>query len=251
MAYFTTWWLTATLLMAEEVPQPFSQEKWEGSMACLTSARRAERDAATQQLALIAKQFPLIAKKHLLASYEQHAEPEVRERCRMLLKTMAAEDYHRLGEGYLGVSMGQEWQGLLPGDLEKCFGMVITAISDSSPAAHAKLQVGDIIVGLGDQRWREPQKILDPQLGLSASIRAMGAGKSVGFGILRGKELMNCEVTLTRRPKQIDQWRPQIQPNGQLKLDQVELKKLIDEEKDSVEFFQEWLQHAKKEVAEP
>lgn len=238
----------SALLAAELGCDEFSEKSCQDALSRLKSAKRRERHEATQYLTRWAHHDPISAKKMFLLTLDQHTEPEVRERCRWLLKSMAAEDYATFGEGYLGISMGEEWQGQVTGDDNKRYGMVVTAISEGSPAAQAQLQVGDIIVALGEHVWRESQVILDAKQGLSAQIRAIGAGKKAQFGIWRKSELLVCEVLLTRRPKFLDQWRPQIQPNGMMKLDQGELQKLIDEEKNGAAYFEEWLQKAKKEV---
>jgi hypothetical protein len=238
----------SALSAIEQESDNFSVPSREAALSRLNAVSRRARHEATQYLTRWADQDALSAKKVFLRNLDQHPEPEVRERCRWLLKCMAVKDYATFGEGYLGVSMGEEWQGMIPGDDKKRFGMVVTAISEGSPAAQAKLQVGDVIVALGEHAWRESQVILDEKKGLSAQIRAIGAGKKAQFGIWRKSELLICEVLLTRRPKSLDQWRPQIQPNGMMKLDQGELQKLIDEEKNSAAYFEEWLQKAKKDA---
>jgi hypothetical protein len=215
----------------------------------MASPLRVEREAATKSLAQWAMQQPSQAKRTLIPLFQQHPEPEVRERCRFLLKAMAAQDYHRMGEGYLGISMGQEWEGVVTGDSAKRFGLVITGISEGSPAALAKLQVGDVIVSLADQTWRKSQEIIDPEHGLSAKIRAAGAGKEVVLGVWRHQQFLSCKAMLTRRPRMLDQWQPQMQPNGAMKWDQAEWQKQIDEEKKSAEYFQEWLEMTKKEIS--
>lgn len=247
ICYFTMIAISA-LSAAEQGKDDDSVQSREAALLRLNSASRRERHEATEYLTRWAHHDPLSAKKMFLLNLNQHPEPEVRERCRWLLKCMAVKDYATFGEGYLGVSMGEEWQGMVAGDDKKRFGMVVTAISEGSPAAQAKLQVGDIIVALGEHIWRESQVILDEKQGLSAQIRAIGAGKKAQFSIWRKSELLICEVLLTRRPKSLDQWRPQIQPNGMMKLDQGELQKLIDEEKNGAAYFEEWLQKAKKDA---
>lgn len=243
----------ATLVFAQQVfaqseVGEFSQQSRDQELSNLNSPQRGVRMRAMGFFEQWAKRERVAAKKFFLHAYENHAEPEVRERFRLLLKSMAADDYATVGEGYVGISMGQEWQGFVPGDSVKRFGMVVTGIAENSPAAMAKLQVGDVIVALDKEIWREAQVILDDKQGLSARIRALGAGSKASFGIWRDSELLTTEVILTRRPVLLDQWRPQLQPNGMKQLDQEELQKLMEEEKNSAAYFQEWLEQARKEL---
>lgn len=192
---------------------------------------------------------PEIAWRAILSHAERASEPEARARCWQLLKEMAIRDYEQWGEGYIGISMGQQWSGQVTNDSAPRFGMIVTAIVAGSPAAEAKLAVGDIIVGLNELTWRKPDIILDEKTGLSAKIRAVGAGQKVVCIVWRKGQLLSFEIRLSRRPKQIDQWRIQAQQNGQWRLDASEWQKLADEEKGSKEYFDEWLRVKKASIA--
>lgn len=238
----------APYLCAQPECGDFSPHTRDQELSNLNSPLRRVRMRATASFEQWAKRERVAAVQFFLHSYENHAEPEVRERFRLLLKSMAADDYATVGEGYLGVSMGQEWQGLVPGDTIKRFGMVVNGVAENSPAAGAKLQVGDVIVALGKAVWRDGLLILDEKRGLLARIRALGAGNKALFGIWRDNKLLTAEVILTRRPVLLDQLRPQVQPNGMRQLDQAELQKLMEEEKRSAAYFQEWLEQVRKEA---
>jgi len=207
----------------------------------LISADRAQRLAAHAALTNWAAKEHDAAKALFLDLMRTSQEPEIRERCLQLLRPIAAREYGNFGDGYMGISMGEEVPVPLPGQDKPCFGLMITAVTGDSPAAKAELKEGDVIVSINNHRWQQPQAVIDLDHGLSAKIRAAGAGSKPRFGIWRKKELIEVEVHLSRRPSNLEQLPMQILPNGGIRMDEKELKQLVEDEKNSNAFFTEWL----------
>jgi serine protease Do len=68
-------------------------------------------------------------------------------------------------------------------------GILVMQIIPDSPAERAKLQSGDVIVGIGDKR-------LDSMEGLQREIRTRRAGDGVSLVVVRGSEEGSVRVTL-------------------------------------------------------
>ena len=210
----------------------------------LQSAERAPRREAVEFLTTWAEKEPAQAKKLFIDLLRNSKEPELRERSLQLLKPMAALEFGDFGEGYLGITMGLEILVKLPEEDKPCYGLPISAVTVGSPAEKAALQVDDVIVAVGDTRWHLPNSLIDEKKGLSAVIRATGAGKQARFGIWRKNALKWVDVTLTRRPTNLEMMQMQFAPNGGFKVDEAEIKRMVDEEKQSTAYFQEWLERA-------
>lgn len=211
------------------------------SMDQLRSTDRTARKAALAHLQEWAAQEPVAAKKILLSQLTQSPEPEIRERCLQLLRPIAAREFGNFGEGYIGISMGDVSMIQVPGEAQPRYGLVITTIQKESPAQQAALQQGDVIIALNHHRWKDPQSITDLQQGLSAKIRAVGAGNRANLEFWRKDKLMQVDMLLTRRPGNIDQLQWQLMPNGGIRINEEEMKRLVEIEKNSDEYFKEWL----------
>lgn len=227
---------------AEPEHHDFSLEKIETSIDRLLESDRAKRMEACKYLAAWAEQQPDQAKARFLDLLRESEEPEIRERCLQFLKPIAAKEFGNFGEGYMGISMGDVIMVQIPGENQQRCGLTINATSENSPAQKAGLQQGDIIVSLNQHQWKDSGTIIDQQQGLSAKIRAVGAGKTAKLGIWRKNELLHIDVLLTRRPSSIDQMEMQLMPNGGIRINEEELKRAVELEKQSNEYFSEWLE---------
>lgn len=234
---------------AETANHEFSVEQIDSHIHRLLEPDRTARLEACNYLATWAEQQPDQAKARFLELMRKSEEPEIRERCLQFLKPIAAREFGNFGEGYMGISMGDVTMVQIPGEAQARCGLVINSISKDSPAEKAMLQPGDVIVSINQHRWQEGGTIIDQQQGLSAKIRAVGAGKTAKLGIWRKKELLQIEVLLTRRPSGIDQMEMQLMPNGGIRINEEELKRAVELEKNSNAYFSEWLQKQLK--AEP
>jgi membrane-associated protease RseP (regulator of RpoE activity) len=211
-------------------------------MEGLAAPELRDRVKAREALTKWAEKHPEQAKKLLLRNFLHSDEPEIRENCLLLLKPIAARDFGNFGEGYMGISMGNETMLQLPDGNEPCHGLIINTVTNGAPAEKAGLRAGDIIVSINDVTWKNPQTILDLRHGIQAKIRAVGAGKVAQIGIMRKKELLQIPVTLSRRPANLDQMPTRFLPNGGFRIDEEELARIVEEDKNSNAFFTEWLQ---------
>lgn len=231
---FTTW--------AEPEKPDFSVEKIDAHFQHLLEPNRSARVRAYQFLAAWAEQQPDQAKARFLDLMSQSKEPEIRERCLQFLKPIAAKEYGNFGEGYMGISMGDAVVVQIPGEAQARNGMIISFISKDSPAEKAKLQQGDVIVSINKNLLMGGENAIEKQRALSEKIRGVGAGKVAHLEIWRKNELLHVDVPLTRRPVTIDQLEFQLMPNGGMSINEDELKKAVELEKNSNEYFSEWLE---------
>jgi len=230
----------STLLRAAE--PDFSTTAVQQNTQQLQSADRAQRLQAVDFLTSWAKKEPVEAKKLFLELLRDSNEPEVRERSLQLLKPLAAQEFGSFGEGYLGVSMGMQTLVKLPDEEKPCYGLTISAVTKESPAEKAGVLANDVLIAVGKMRWHDPLKIMDDKAGLSAAVRAVGAGKPTRIGVWRNNGLLWLDASLTRRPGNIEQMQFQLAPNGAFRIDEEELNKMVEEEKNSAAYFAEWLE---------
>ena len=229
------------LQAAEPVAADFSPAKVEEQIQKLRATELADRKKACESLAEWAAKEPEQAKKQFLALLRESKDPEIRERSLQLLKPIAALEFGRFGEGYLGITMGNEVLVKLPNEDKPCYGLMVSVVTKGSPAEKAKIQVGDMIVAANGQKWWESQKIIDEKIGLSATIRVAGAGNRARFLIWRENNLYEHDAILTRRPGNLELIQLQLMANGGVKIDEAELQKMVEEEKNSGAYFAEWL----------
>ena len=223
----------------------------------LSAADVGDRKSAMAFMETWVASEPDKARQKFLSLLRDANEPEVRERCLKLLKRIAIREYGKFGEGYVGITMGLEEQINLPGEDKPCFGIPVSWVTKDSPAEKGGIQPGDIIVSLDDIRWRQPMEIGDLGKGLSAKIRAKGAGNKAVFGIWKNEKLTSLEIELSRRPANLENTAlMRLIPNGGIingggfQVDPAELAKLVEEDKSSDKYFAEWLerQFPKEEV---
>lgn len=208
----------------------------------LADPNRAKRDEATRQLLSWASENADAAIPLFLKNMEKAVEPEQRERSIKILRALATIDYDTIGEGYLGIQMGDELAVKIFGHAKPCYGLVVTGVTDGSPAKRAGILAGDIIVSFNGEFFHEPGQLGMPRYLLSEKIRLTGAGKKAVFGVFNNGILLQREAKLSRRPTNLENIvENRLLFNGaQLNLGAL-AQQQIEEEKQSDEFFQEWL----------
>jgi len=102
-----------------------------------------------------------------------------------------------------------------------------------SPVAKAGMPIGDVIVGAGDQVWREA----DADMQFQKWIRDHKPGQKVTLKVLRAGQVADVAVTLDRRPADVDRMLPFNEAPQ-------DLEKLERVEKDA--YFRSWLEKRKK-----
>lgn len=99
----------------------------------------------------------------------------------------------KMRQGYLGVGVQPvRLPDTISDELDQETGLLIVSIEGDSPAAQANLLVGDIIVGLDDERIEQ----LDELMALLTGERV---GKSLPMQLVRGGALQTMDVTVGER----------------------------------------------------
>ena len=230
-------------------PLDFSEAKINELIQGWNAEDRDLREKASSHLEAWVQKDPAQAKKRLLSILRDNPQPEARERSVKLLKIVAAAEFDKTGAGYIGVSLSPTSLLLKhPQDESTLIGLPIAAVSPGSPADKSGVKPGDIVVSVDDFRWHALDQINDLDHGLSAKIRAKGAGTTVTFGMLRNDQIVKVPVTLMRRPMTLEATLQKMRDNDQNfmllnaeKLDKKMIDDLIATEKNSPEYFEEWL----------
>lgn len=214
------------------------QEAWrktlERHVSRLSSEQFKERRTAQEELLAWGRQNPGEGIEALYRLYKASDDPEVQLRSRDVLRRLVIEQQPFTGEGYLGIQMDTKPVQAQNGDLQ--LGVLVTMVREGTAAEAAKLEEGDVIVGVDDL-------ILDnlaPTQTFGDYVRKAGAGNQVTLHVRRGKETLKLPATLRRRSPLLDRVMPF---NGLL----PELPP--QEEMDELDF-QEWLQE-REERARP
>lgn len=251
---------SAAPVPAEAAPVDMSEAKVEENINGLISQQREQRQQSAMWLEAWAQKESAKAKQKFLILLRDSAEPEIRERSMKLLRSLSLIDYANTGEGYVGITMGLEAAVTLPGSDKANFGVPVTMVTQGGPAELAGIKAGDIIVTFDDHKWQQTGQIApaDGSGGLRAEIRAKGAGKKVTFGIWRDNALISVDAVLGRRPANLDNLGGNIiiqggggiflNGGGLQQLNQPDVNALIEEDKKSDAYFQEWLFHQVKSL---
>lgn len=184
---------TASVSWSLELPaQPFSN---------LGSEEFRKRESAQAELLAWSRERPEVAKDELFRQSRVADNPEVRERCLAVLRELVNDEYSKEGEGYLGIQMQQANEIVkIPGDAKPRMAIRVIQVMPESAAELAGLQVNDLIVGLGDDKWHEG---LAYDL-LRERIRQLRPETRVMLKVLRNGRMMEIAVKLGRRPLQAD-----------------------------------------------
>lgn len=153
------------------------------------------REAAEGSLLQWSRRNPAKAMERLFMLSQSADDPEVRERCLSVLRELIRDEYHKEGEGYIGIRM-QDEMATIPGDTKPRSVIRILQVVHESPANLAGLKVNDLITGMDDRIWREGAA---SQI-LMQSVRECKPGSLICLPVLREGNIMNIKVKLARRP---------------------------------------------------
>lgn len=192
--------LTVQSLPAEKLPA--------GLFAGLGSEDFKAREKAQSDLLSWVKKNPKARVGDLLRASSDNDDPEVRERCTEILRSLAADDYALEGEGYLGVRMDDRVMEV-PGDKRQRWVVFVVEVVPGSAAAKSGLQAGDAVATLEGESWPEAWARQ-----FSDRIRKRKPGTRVRLGVLRGGVLEDMRVELGRRPFELDAFFPEMDPEA-------------------------------------
>ena len=98
------------------------------------------------------------------------------------------------GRAVLGVTMTEQQAVSLDSSSSRAY-VIVTAVSENSPAAEAGIQPGDIILSIDDQE-------VTSAASLKSYIRSCSVGDSVQLVLLRGNNTVTVTATLAEsRPE--------------------------------------------------
>ena len=200
-----------------------------GWLEKLESPEFAVRERAGGKLAEWAKERTEEARALFLGQFLTHEDPEVRMRCRDLLRASVVAEFRGRGKGFVGIMMMEmpvEGGG---------FGVRISMVQPDTPAAKAGLKVGDVIEALDGRRWDAPQASEQ----FKAEVMSRRPGDKVVLRIRRQGEAqpLDVEVELGERPPDQELIWPQLRIDPEIRRRQMEEIKRREEEA----FFQRWL----------
>ena len=182
--------LSSFVLSIELPPAAFSN---------LNSEEFRKRETAQSELLTWARERPEQAMDELFRQSRVADDPEVRERCLAVLRELVSDEYLREGEGYIGIRMQDELANV-PDDPKPRAVIRVIQVVDDSAAEKAGIRINDLIVGIGDQIWREG----GASLPFTGVIRQLKPNSKITLKILRDGKLMDTEVKLGRRPLMAD-----------------------------------------------
>ncbi len=107
-----------------------------------------EREAAQKSLLEWANKEANSPAPALFKLSQTSEDPEIRQRCLDILKSLSDQDYFTEGKGFLGITM-QSQVIKLPDQENPQPAIAITNVVRDSPADISGLQVGDVIIELG------------------------------------------------------------------------------------------------------
>lgn len=186
-------WVVVLLSSALSVELP------PGAFSNLSSEEFRKRETAQAELLAWARERPEAAMDELFKQSRVAADPEARERCLAVLRELVNDEYLREGEGYIGIRMQDELANV-PGDPKPRAAIRVIQVVDDSAAEKAGIRINDLIVGIGDQIWREG----GASLPFSGAIRQLKPNSKITLKVLRDGKLMDTEVKLGRRPLAAD-----------------------------------------------
>jgi hypothetical protein len=167
----------------------------------LGSAEFRRREIAQKELLEWGRKQPGQAMPELLLRSRSAADPEVRERCLSVLRSLVTDEYLKEGEGYIGIALALKDEIIeLPGDPLPRHAIRVVEVREGTPGQRAGIQLNDLIVGLERETWQ----------GVEASplfrekIKTMKPNSNAELRILRNGDLMDLKVKLGRRPLMAD-----------------------------------------------
>jgi predicted metalloprotease with PDZ domain len=126
-------------------------------------------------------------------------DPEVRERCLLVLRELVEDEYSKDGEGYIGIRMRDE-ELALPEDAKSRGVIRVIEVVRGSAAAKAGLQLNDLILSFDNLVWDE--KLIS--MPFMDKIRQLKPNSKITLNVMRNGKPMDLPVTLGRRPPMID-----------------------------------------------
>ena len=165
------------------------------SLAGLVSEKFEEREATQKQLAEWGLKQPETAASRLLVEVKATQEPEIRERCLAVLRTLADQEYQKQGSGYIGIRM-QDEKVQVPGKPQPQWGVRVVQVVAGSAAEKAGLQMNDMVVGMEGLAWPAGEA----SMLFREQVMKLKPGSVLRLDVLRDKQVRRVDVVLGRMP---------------------------------------------------
>jgi serine protease Do len=105
------------------------------------------------------------------------------------------DEYSKEGEGFIGIAMKDEISDV-PNDPKARKVIRVTEVRQNTPARRAGILMNDLIVGFDGEVWYDKDALLP----FREKIRAMKPNTKIVLKIIRDGKVLDCNVTLARRP---------------------------------------------------
>lgn len=165
----------------------------------LASDEFKEREAGQLALLAWAEEHQPAALDGVWMQYRSSPDPEIRQRCLMVLRELIAKRYLSEGPGFLGIGLNYG-RVAPPGEIAPVHAVLVTAVRQDTPASRAGIRIGDMIVGLDDKGWTNENSQVD----FSERIAAKKPGTTVKLEIVRDGKRVEIEAVLKRRPANLE-----------------------------------------------
>jgi predicted metalloprotease with PDZ domain len=195
----------------------------------LASDEFKQREKAQEEAATWMEEKGASGVRAIYQLHVQHDDPEVRNRALKVLRVQSDKEYHKDGQGFLGISMQEEVLELA-GDDKPRVCMRITYIMEGSQAELAGLKVGDVITSMDGLKWY----VQGAMAGLIDTIGSYKPMKKVLLEVKRAEQvdLVEIPVILGKRPVADMRF---MDPENFQQIEQVAREK----------YFQEWMRNQK------
>lgn len=193
----------AAVLLMVTTCSGWSEELPAQALEGLGSAEFRTRELAEKELLDWGRKKPEQAMPEFLRRSRLSGDPEVRERCLSILRSLVTDEYLKEGEGYIGIALAMKDEVVnLPGDpkAQARNAIRVVEVREGTPGQRAGIQLNDLIVELENETWN----------GVEASslfrekIKSMKPNTNAHLRILRNGDLIELKVKLGRRPLMAD-----------------------------------------------
>lgn len=164
------------------------------ALSKLGSEQFADRQQAQDELLEWSRKQPVASMDALYRHTRTAKDPEVRERCRSILKELVTDEYLKDGEGYIGIGLMDDFVNV-PGEPEPRNAVRISLVQEGSPGQKAGIRANDLILAVDGENGPAVQNHLKFQ----EEIRTRKPGSKVKMRLLRGAEILELEILLGRR----------------------------------------------------
>jgi hypothetical protein len=159
------------------------------------------RERAEVELLEWGRKNPERAMSEFLRQSQLAVDPEVRERCLDVLRSLVTDEYMKSGEGYIGIALAMKDDVVtVPGDPNPRNAVRVVEVRVDSPGEKSGILVNDLIVELGGEAWRGGEATP----AFRESIKKMKPATVARLTVLRDGGLVDLQVTLGRRPIMAD-----------------------------------------------